>query len=365
VGDRLLNAPTERETCYACHDGAGATSDTRTEFGESVIGTSTRTSFHPVPQARDGVQLLCSDCHTGHKSPTEDTMLLRVLSDGAYLYSPPDAPIGNAFCYACHGTTSTLPAPFGDHSAFETAVHNTDPDVPLPPSGSGITCLACHTQHGSDNPRLTTANEEDLCFTCHAEAAFSAAQNDYSATDGTPIRIYHHPVTASDQDGGNRVVECASCHNAHVVTPGQPYVDPANTTSPWTGDVSAFCILCHASPSTTLPISSGPTVPYTIRTVNDTDLEADGRPHDGFSATSWVGSLHASQGVMCTDCHDPHGSSNAYMLSEARGITGFNALSGDWQQLQTFCTSCHDQLDPDHNAGVLCTECHYHGGDQL
>jgi predicted CXXCH cytochrome family protein len=364
-GDSLLAMATERETCYSCHDGSGADSDVRSEFGEATLGTSTRTSFHPVPTPRDGIQLLCSDCHTPHKAPADDTLLLRVRSGNGYLYSPPDSPIGNAFCYACHGVDSALPAPFGDHSAFEDAVHNTDPGVPTAPSGSGIKCLACHASHGSDLPDLTTAREEDLCLACHTEAGFTAAANDYSTSDGTPVRIYHHPIATTDQDGGQRVVECASCHNPHVVTRSDAITDPANTASPWASDASSFCVLCHASPGTTQPISAGPTVPYTIRLVDDSGTDADGNVHDKFSASGWATSTHFEAGVACTECHDPHGSSNAYMLSEARGISGFNATGGDWQQLQTFCTSCHDALDPAHNPGTACTECHYHGSDEF
>jgi predicted CXXCH cytochrome family protein len=393
----LLTAPTERETCYACHDGTGAESDVRAEFGEVVLGSSIRTSVHPVPAPAAGVQLTCSDCHTPHKPLAEDTALLRVRQpDGTYRYSPPDAPIGDAFCYACHGPTSNLPAPFGDHTGFEGNVHDTNGTIPMPASGSGIKCLACHEPHGSDFPRLTTADQENECYTCHTAAetnapqgtnvanAFSAKNNDYSTDDGNGIRLYHHPIGPLEQDGGQRSVECSSCHNVHLAqrtdTPdGSAIVDPADTSSPWIvtwdaaaasmtkGDINGFCLTCHVNPTTTTPILPGPTVPYPVR------LTDDGPTHDLFTTAQWLGaSLHGPSGanLACTACHDVHGSSNAFLLRESvvspdgtttNTVNGFDALSGDADTLRTFCTTCHPSLPVDHNPGQLCTECHVHG----
>ncbi len=254
----LLNTANERELCYSCHDGTGASTDIRSEFGESTIGSSTKVSFHPVPKAVDGYQLICSDCHTGHKPMAEDTALLRVQNgvdaDGnpVWLYSPPDTPIGNAFCYGCHGAESKYPAPFGDHSGFDTSPHN----AITPPDPAGIVCLACHQPHGSDFPSLLqTADKEALCKTCHADAQI------------------------------------------------------------------------------------------------------------------WGSSHVANDGQVCSDCHDVHGSSNAFMLSNSRTI-GFDGTTATWQRLRTFCTSCHPEPSaaphPDVDATQqLCTDCHYHGSSHF
>jgi predicted CXXCH cytochrome family protein len=401
VGDaNLLNEPTERETCYACHDSSG-TSDVRSEFGEVVLGSSIRTSTHPVAAPAGGVQLACSDCHTPHKPVAEDTALLRVLQlDGTYRYSPPDAPIGDAFCYACHGAGSSLPAPFGDHSAFETTAHGTSDAMPSP-SASGIRCLACHEAHGSDYARLTTGDEEALCSTCHTAAdavspvgttvagAFAARDNDYSTTDGNPIRLYHHPIAAVEQAAGTRTVECSSCHNVHIADltdspTGSQIVDPADTASPWIvgwdpaaaamtkGDIGSFCLQCHVDPTTTQPVTPGPNVPYSVSLVDDPG-------HDSFTADDWLyGSRHGpanpAGNLACTACHDSHGSSNAYLLREAMTspdgastatIAGFNGLAGDAATLTSFCETCHAAsalpADADHAGGALCTECHSHG----
>ncbi|MBI2238958.1 MAG: hypothetical protein HYU54_10620 [Actinobacteria bacterium] len=430
-GDHLFPRPTERETCYQCHNGTGAGTDIQADFGEGAIGSSTRVSTHPVPSARDGVQLACSGCHTPHKLMAEDTKLLRVLVGGSYLYSPPGSPIGNQLCYACHGAASAYPAPFGDHAGFEASIHNTSANVPFPPSGSQIKCLTCHQPHGSDYRRLTTADQEQLCFTCHTQADpntsggsnpyldFNGAANDYITNDGTPVRVYHHPITTAEQAGGSRSVECESCHNSHIVDQNDSgttskIADPTSVlsmTSKWipgwdttsgymnrASDVTQYCTKCHTDPSTTQPITAGTSVPYTISLVNDTTVDADGNIHDKFDASIWTNSRHgdptkdptklnymgcADRGltgpncvITCTACHDFHGSTNAYMLRQnidapdttaTYTMTGFTALNDATNRLklQTFCLTCHPERGTGHNAGKLCTQCHYHGSARL
>lgn len=415
-GPNLHPYPTEKETCYQCHDGTGASTDIRSDFGEGQIGSSTKASFHPVPAPRDGFSLVCGDCHTPHRLRTGFTFLLRVRDGDAYRYSTAAEPIGNAFCYACHGSTSPYPAPLGDHTAFETSVHNTSAGVPYPPPGatgasSRIKCLACHEPHASDQRRLTLngQKQEALCYGCHTQAnpntsggsnpyrAFTVAANDYVA-DANGVRIFHHPVSDADQPGGTRRVECASCHNAHLAdaTAGpttSKIVDPANTGRKFIvtwrdphmnrGNITTFCTRCHVSPTTTEPITAGTWVPYTIRMVNDTGPNNVGNrtPHDKFTLTEWsTGAEHggrATDPLACTACHDFHGSSNAFMLRErivnpttgAVGtMTGWQAdlsIADDWRKIQDFCLTCHPERGTRHGRAKQCIECHYHTSGKL
>lgn len=402
-GPKLSVLPTERETCYLCHDGGVAATDIRASFGEAELGHSTRVSSHPVAAERDGIRLACSDCHAPHEDPAQVMQLLAVGDGETVLYSAPDRPIGDAFCYACHGQGSDLPGAFGDHSGFGSSAHGTDPDVAAPNPENGIRCLACHEAHASNNRLLTTADQEDLCYSCHDLAtpntsggsnpkrAFNVTPNDTSAADGDPIRIYHHPVAPGDQDGATRVVECASCHNPHLADAADAgadskLADPADTRSQfpvtWFGEdmnrgtVALFCTTCHVSPSTTSPVADGTGVPYAIRLVNDTAEDADGTAHDEFTSSEWFGSAaHGPTGanLACTACHDFHGSSNAWMLRErivsldgsiSTTMTDFGALEGEWEQLQAMCLTCHADRGTDHGRGALCTSCHSHNGEQ-
>ncbi|GBE22405.1 doubled CXXCH motif [bacterium BMS3Bbin01] len=406
----LLVQPTEKQTCYQCHDGAGASTDIRSAFGEAVIGTSTKTSFHPVPTATDGYELTCTDCHTPHKLRSDVTKLLRVWAGSTWLYSLTGSPVGNAYCYTCHGPGAPYPGLKGwDYSPFDAGAHGLL--IAKDPAKAEIQCLECHEPHGSDFNALTIANEEQTCFICHTSAApntsggsnpydaFTAAANDTTTADGDPIRIYHHPVATADQEGGTRQVECVSCHNPHLADRDDgistsKLVDPSDVTTKWIvtwdtgsadltrGDIGSFCEKCHIDPATTTPISAGPTVPYDIRLVDDTSsLDEDGKPHDRFTAADWENTAaHGPSGdgnLACTACHDFHGSSNAYMLKEnmvspggtrSGNFTGFDALSSaSWDNLKTnFCFVCHGGFPMRHsrNPGP-CTKCHYHGSDDF
>jgi predicted CXXCH cytochrome family protein len=367
--NKLLVQPTELDVCYGCHDESGrASTNVKTEFGTGEL-----TSFHPVPVAKDGIQLVCSDCHAVHQSPTEDFGLLyRTIGPEAFVFSPQGAPIGDDFCYSCHGLDPVLPAPYGDHSAFANSAHSA---VTPPNPDTAIACQACHLPHASVYPALTTASEEQLCYTCHTSDDPNAADgsNPYQAflgpanQYGPPVRIFHHPIDDAEDPTGTRTVECASCHNSHLATPGSPLVDPLDTSTSWSDDVSAFCLTCHKEPTNTEPVDAGPTVPFDVRMVQD--------EHDGFLASEWPTSFHGGAGLACTDCHDPHGSTNAYMLKEGvGGLTGFRddpTNPTDLSAIEGFCTSCHTSWTPDppHPPATdpeqLCTECHRHGGGRF
>jgi len=397
----LYKQPTQRETCYQCHDESGAaTTDIQAAFGEPdpVDGSSTKTSLHPVPS--EG--MVCGNCHTPHKLTAESTKLLRISGN----YSPPGTPIGNDYCYACHGATST----------FEGGVHNAQGGVPS--SGSGIQCVLCHDPHASDFQSLSS--EETTCYTCHnastpntnpdlpfdsteLEYAFSAATNDYDTTDADGlIRIYHHPIDGAEQDGGARAVECASCHNSHLVD--QSYAlttskisDPGDTRDDWMvtwtdtvayakGDISTFCVECHQEGAVTAPFSIGTGIPYDVRLTDDS-------AHDRFTAAAYFGSSHGDPTIgnlACTACHDSHGSSNAYMLREVvissggvfdNGTTdpgpaigtktdppviGYNDVYDTTQYgiLERFCTGCHS-TEYHRTKNKICTECHNHADSKF
>jgi hypothetical protein len=198
---------------------------------------------------------------------------------------------------------------------------------------------------------------------------FNAKANDYSATDGDPIQIYHHPIATGEQAGGTRQVECASCHNVHIADKvdsaggASRAADPANiaaANSAWNfgwdfasgymsrgTNVQQFCYKCHgATPAVTAPLNAGGNVPYNVRLVDDSaavNTGGDLNNHDMFTQADWTansrhqdtvsttykagtpaGSVcQTSTGttsdkckVTCTNCHDVHGSTNAWMLRE-------------------------------------------------
>jgi hypothetical protein len=72
--------------------------------------------------------------------------------------------------------------------------------------------------------------------------------------------------------------------------------------------------------------------------------------------------------LSCLDCHEPHGSSNPYMLrTTVNGVSGLTYDTNDNTLVQNWCEVCH-WLVPEYNPihfsfRPYCTDCHTHGGD--
>jgi predicted CXXCH cytochrome family protein len=331
----ILSQPTELDVCYMCH-GTGGTVEPNieTEFGDGM-----RVSFHPVPTpAAAGTQLVCSDCHAEHQSPAEDVGLLYLALGPDRPLLPPEDPIRNDFCTAAIG-----------QCGVRIGVTTIDPRtrrrwrcrVPQPHAADP------HLEGGRGRPvpRVPSSAARPRCG-----RRVHRGVDDYGST-------VHLPPPRRDRRPGRRtrVVECASCHNTHL--PGTSLVvDPTDTTTLWTGTTSEFCLTCHQEQPPDDPvIASGAKVPYAVRMV------ADG--HDLFSASQWPSAFTASRPRSGLP---RHGSSNAYMLTETGGLTGFTDTDADWTNLQSLCVTCHEDKAPSewHSSvdpsGKACTSCHYH-----
>lgn len=126
-----------------------------------------------------------------------------------------------------------------------------------------------------------------------------------------------------------------------------------------------FCSTCHdGSPP------SGVTVPAGITQIvpNYTNTGATGDFHGGQVATNpngygeLRGPYYFGMGPLaCTDCHDPHGSSNAFFLKETvNGNSGISIAPGTTGGIPNFCASCHTFT---HTPSANCFLCHFHGAN--
>jgi predicted CXXCH cytochrome family protein len=114
----IVNPGQSPESCFQCH------LDKRGEFNLP--------NAHPVMAGH----VTCNDCHDPHKG--------RVISrTGAALETP------NETCTKCH-TAQKGPFLF-KHNAMEEG------------------CTICHNPHGSVNPKMLVARDNNLCLRCHLE----------------------------------------------------------------------------------------------------------------------------------------------------------------------------------------------------
>jgi len=151
--------PRESAVCLECHDGQDVT----------LAGTAHTLSG----DAKNGVQVACTDCHGTNRKhweegPSENPMIRPWKLDAA----------GEAkLCATCHQTAH-------QQNMLEKNVH----------AANGINCSDCHSIHASDrHTRLLKHEQTELCVSCHGNVA------------GDFARPFRHPVS----DG---VVKCSECH---------------------------------------------------------------------------------------------------------------------------------------------------------
>ncbi len=138
------------QLCYSCH------SEMKAAFAQ------------PFHHKVDEGLLTCSDCHDPHGT-----------FKGKQLKSTADQ---NAICTKCHSETA---GPF----AFEHPVIKAEG------------CIACHSPHGSPNPRLlNVSNLNTLCLGCHS---------------ATNLKAF--PIAASETGGPthNQAAQYTQCTNCH------------------------------------------------------------------------------------------------------------------------------------------------------
>jgi DmsE family decaheme c-type cytochrome len=145
---------------------------------------------------------------------------------------------------------------------------------------AGVTCTSCHSIHNAKvNEKLLVQKDPGLCYSCH------------EAEKAEFMKPFHHRVNEG-------YVKCSDCHNVHGTSTEH------NLRTATAQD--AVCFKCHTE-------KRGPFV-----------FEHEVVKVEG-----------------CTACHEPHGSSNARLLTRAR--------------VNTLCLGCHSAL----GQGKMTSSNHY------
>ena len=147
--DALTPARATEIVCYSCH--------------LDIRGQFELPSHHPVPEGR----MTCIQCHPPHKGSA-------VAGSSTALLAQEEN------CLQCH------PAQKGPYVFEHEAMREG--------------CTACHTPHGSVNPKLLTVRDANLCLSCH-----------FQQVQGGTILIGGSDHTTRLQEGA---CWTAGCHEA-------------------------------------------------------------------------------------------------------------------------------------------------------
>ena len=309
----LLTESDEKEVCYTCHNGTGASTNIDEEFNGGI--SPVPVSRHPVSEGT----MICSDCHSPHKevenfdsthTPNEVIKLLKVRLSNFIGYVVSDENISwedtttakrltdpKDMCSNCHGISSTLPG--GDHlSDFKATSHDSSAT-----SVTGISCFNCHSSHSSSLPALLKTeintntvfdNDNSVCFSCHAlegggysgQVAFESSLHHVSSSS---VALTSWPGTSYEFG------YCLNCHNPH----GAAASDYRRAID------NDLCTTCHDA-------GAIPSV-YSYRGVDTFDQTPHG--DTGNADNVWPFPEETGQAIgqggstagQCINCHDPHG----------------------------------------------------------
>ena len=245
------------DTCATCH-----------EEVSKGFATNPHTKMALMHGNANGVT--CENCHGAGSEHVAGG------GDVTKIFDPAKASAKDvdAKCLSCHA---------GAHPDFMRAPH----------AKAGVSCISCHSIHGSKADTLLKAPQPTLCFQCH--------------TDVKPqfSMPFHHLVNEG-------VVQCTDCHDVHGTF--------GNNNLRSTVDQNMICTKCHMD-------KRGPFV------YEHAPVKAEG----------------------CLACHSPHGSQNARMLNmpninvlcnQCHSAVAAGTIHGQGQGSSDSvpCTSCHTYI---------------------
>lgn len=142
-------------------------------------------------------------------------------------------------------------------------------------------CTSCHNPHASKHPKLLSSPMPDICYTCHDKSAF--------------MKKDVHPPVAT---GG-----CTTCHQPHAGDIARLLTSP----------VPDLCIMCHEKMSSGRHVMAG--------------HGSGNHPVSGKSDPSRPG-----KDLSCASCHSPHASDHATLFTAAQGYP------------KSICLTCHRKI---------------------
>lgn len=302
TGPGTVKAASETEVCIFCHVPHNALNAAPLWNRANPTGTYipyASTTMKGTMGQPNGTSLLCLSCHDGTIAPGKVASrsaaigMLGVKADGTLL----DTSSGNlgldlsndhpiSFSYSA---SSVLP----EAELFSVPQNS---KVKLDKSGQ-MQCSSCHDAHDNTIPKfLVMSNTASaLCTTCHNKVGWSGSSH---ATSTKPISPAW-PRTAATSVKDNA---CESCHRPHSAGGNQRLLNGATD--------DGTCFVCHGPSSVaSTDIKTVNTKNVGIATAHNVTTSTYLGSHDPKEASVVPGNT-PTRHVACSDCHNPHLSTN-------------------------------------------------------
>jgi predicted CXXCH cytochrome family protein len=350
--------------------GGVATAGTYTGSAHGNAGYGVNRSGTECPTGTPCPQGDCTHCHDTFNDSicgVNDLMLFKTEYFCVWCHKHPDSSyqVGMPYqgCYSYKFGGAYITCPSNVMSAF-LFVDQT--------GGTGLPVSNCGSDKGSAH------NLADIASLLEGRWGFSDTSDDINPCEGchNPHKAQRHSYP-SGSTGGSPIAR-PSTHdgdwdvygadptqrmNRYTYDYEPPYKYPAGSNGrEWPSgatapDVNTVCVDCHG-----LPWRSVVSTRYGYL-----EVVTGGGPHGTYRSdkhTPYYGGLIDPYEnwdfvtLMCTDCHEPHGSPNEFLLRTC--VNGKNNIvitqPGHYRE---FCTACH-WLGSFHSSDNDCTGCHYH-----
>ena len=318
----------------------------------------------------------CSHCHEQHASVAgAEPIPVDGAASPRALFCPNHTDQTDNFCFKCHDNT-TIPAAsaiinrsYSYRAGGWTAdtvndileifnlsggsAHGLDDIVTFITGRWGYTsasnpCAACHNPHAVQGDPANSAN-----------AAKSTSPRGYPVS-----RPSAHGTLSTwglwGDDSGEKMSNYSSNYQAPYRDSSTIYYEPDGSTTT-TGsnltDFNTFCTDCHNASNTIYSSALGRNL-KTIDWNNEKHGKGNADSYITVDGPFTLGSGSLGYVLACTDCHEPHGSANDFLIrNEVNGgvlggsISSFSDI--DWHHL---CDRCHKD---DKQLSSGCQEDHY------
>ncbi|MBW1743663.1 MAG: hypothetical protein JRJ47_09580 [Deltaproteobacteria bacterium] len=320
----------------------------------------------------------CAHCHD-----TFDPEICESDVNGLMLFAPnnPDSQTDN-FCFECHQSESTVQqvtnydygATFGGGIANSTNIKDAfNFGLPNQASTTGSSHNLKKLRNWTNNKGLApwVTAETNACVICHnPHVAQKNNNNPYDPSESAVSRLGDHGNVWGD-DSTERMNIYTDKYQAPYWSGGTDY-EPGNDPTYDGSNLPDFVNFCYGNcheRSINVSKTDHDRALFAINWESDGDQHGKrytpSHVHEAWTQCGGLEAPYSADGngngdyvLSCTDCHEPHGSPNEWVLrTSVNGKDNINWAEQDG--FLQFCTACH-WLTPQHDSGT-CGTCHYHG----
>lgn len=351
----------------------------------------------------------CTHCHE-QKASIGGAEPAPTGGPDVFLLFAPNNPTSqnNNFCFQCHRGAGSVQYPsgipyanddygsqFGGGTANSTNIKDAfaygPPVGATPASSHNLNYIQLWWSSKAAGDWVTT--NTNACVVCHPPH-YAQKNHDPYTTYKTAVRRPSHPSSGVGKprnlwgdEAGSEYNEMMSEYTTKYQAPqrvGKTTYEPAGQVTPTDGsnlpNFALFCLTCH---DTAVP-STREDAPKTGLNIIEWAVGTGVAPYDRHGKrVGWKNNMggtvkapytESSAGgycLSCTDCHEPHGSPNLFLLrTTVNGTSGITVTAGpdtNDYRLYYFCQACHNITNHAWGAGegptTNCTQngaCHMH-----